>query len=275
MAELSAEGQRIVDDVARRHGVSSDTVRLLLESIARGGGTQAQFNLMELGGMGQWSQGGMIMVGDMFNNGLKARVDQLCNELSGIWRSTTVYAAPVSSQSQSQGGGYSGQWTNTQGSSLYVPSATGSGGWWPAGLGSPSSVGSQNDLHYAVFPATQRLAVSIGGQVSVYDTGNHQIGGVSQQQGGPGQSVTFTSQYGTVRTLDLPLVSGPGSLPQPVPATPPPEPQSSPPAAATSAPASMHEDIFAKIERLGELKQKGLITEDEFATKKAELLGRL
>jgi hypothetical protein len=32
------------------------------------------------------------------------------------------------------------------------------------------------------------------------------------------------------------------------------------------------DDVFGKIERLGELRQKGLISEEEFAAKKAELL---
>jgi hypothetical protein len=34
--------------------------------------------------MGQWSRGGMIMIGDMFNQGLKHRVDTLCKELAGF-----------------------------------------------------------------------------------------------------------------------------------------------------------------------------------------------
>jgi hypothetical protein len=34
-------------------------------------------------------------------------------------------------------------------------------------------------------------------------------------------------------------------------------------------------DIFAKIERLAELLQKGMLSEAEFASKKAELLSRL
>ena len=34
-------------------------------------------------------------------------------------------------------------------------------------------------------------------------------------------------------------------------------------------------DIFAAIERLAELKDKGILTDDEFAAKKAELLSRL
>ena len=36
-----------------------------------------------------------------------------------------------------------------------------------------------------------------------------------------------------------------------------------------------NQDIFATIERLGQLQQQGLITQEEYGAKKAELLGRL
>jgi hypothetical protein len=41
----------------------------------------AQFNHPEFGGMSQWSPG-MTMVGDMFNNGLKSKLDAVCSELA-------------------------------------------------------------------------------------------------------------------------------------------------------------------------------------------------
>jgi len=65
----------------------------LLGALEQGNGRQAQFNHPDLGGMGQWSQGGMIMVGDMFNQGLKYRVDALCNELAGLLRSQPLAEA--------------------------------------------------------------------------------------------------------------------------------------------------------------------------------------
>ncbi|MBQ0930037.1 SPFH domain-containing protein [Ideonella alba] len=47
-------------------------------------------------------------------------------------------------------------------------------------------------------------------------------------------------------------------------------------AAAAAAPAAMGADeVMATIEKLAELKAKGILTEDEFATKKAELLKKL
>ena len=110
MQNLTPEGLRIVTDVAKRHGVSVDAALILLGALAQGNGRQAQFNHPDLGGMGQWSQGGMIMVGDMFNQGLKYRVDALCDELAGLLRSQPLVKAEggrFQSQSQSGGGGVS------------------------------------------------------------------------------------------------------------------------------------------------------------------------
>ncbi len=280
MQELTPEGRKIVDDLARRHGVGSDAVAALLCALELGNGAQAQFNHPDLGGMGQWSQGGMIMIGDMFNQGLKYRVDALCREIADLLRSQPSLNRPVASQSQSQGGGYAGV-------SLFIRgSGQSSHNWWPAELGNPASTGAQNNLHYAYFPEMHRLAIRHDGQVSVYDTGEHRITGFSQQQSGD-QSLTFTSQFGLVRVADLPLVlSGNHDLhnpsasqpsePAPMrpPAATPVERQPPQTPAATPAPAST-DDILTTIERLSDLRQKNILTETEFAAKKAELLSRL
>jgi len=73
----------------------------------------------------------------------------------------------------------------------------------PSPLGTPSAVGAQNDLRYAVFP--RHLAINDGGHVEIYDTGNHQIFGVAQAQS-TDQTLTFTSQDGLVRVKDLPKI---------------------------------------------------------------------
>ena len=163
-----------IADIAQRHGFSPDAARAVAEALRHGGGRMAQFNHPELGGMGQWAAGGMIMIGDMFNNSLKARVDALCRDIA---------AAPGP-----------------------VPAAGGtqqqSGHWWPDGLGIASATGAQNDMRYACFPETRRLAVMRDGRVRVYDTGQHRIGGFSQQQSSS-QDLTFSSQIGIVRVEDL------------------------------------------------------------------------
>ena len=184
MQNLTPEGLRVVTEAAKRHGVSPEAAAALLGALAQGHGRQAQFNHPELGGMGQWSQGGMIMIGDMFNSGLKARVDALCSELAGLLGSQPAANA--------EAGGYQSQGS---GGSLFVAGAGAASQWWPADLGSPASTGVQNDLRYAYFPGSRRLAIHEDGRLRVYDAGEHRISGFSQQQSSD-RSLTFTSQYG-------------------------------------------------------------------------------
>ena len=106
--DLSETGRAFAAEVAERHQVSPEAVAELLRALAAGHGTQAQFSHPDLGGMGQWSRGGMIMVGDMFNNALKAKVDALCTELSAAVLEGGMFAAPHGSQSQSQSDGAAG-----------------------------------------------------------------------------------------------------------------------------------------------------------------------
>jgi hypothetical protein len=164
-----------IDDIAARHGFTPAAARAVADALHRGGGRMAQFSHPELGGMGQWAAGGMLMIGDMFNHGLKARVDALCNDLAGA-------TGPVPAAAELE----PGQTTN----------------WWPRELGSPSSTGAQNDMRYACFPEKRRLAVMRDGKVRVYDTAAHRITGFSQQQSGS-QTLIFTSQLGIVRLSEL------------------------------------------------------------------------
>lgn len=180
MQKLTNVGENLVNDIASRYGLSHGAVTHMLVAVNNGGGSMAQFNCPELGGSGQWMRGGMTMVGDMFNNGLKTTVDNLCNELANILSNNQIFPE--------------------------IPAGTpGSNQWWPSNLGSPFSSGAQNNIRYAVFP--NRLAVELNGQVSVYDTLDHNIGGVSQQQGN-NTSLTFNSQWGTINVSSLPLITG-------------------------------------------------------------------
>jgi hypothetical protein len=192
LTQLSPKGLRAVEDTARRTGFSQDAVTSMLVSIVNGRGGMAQFSHSEFGGSGQWMAGGAIMISDMFNNVLKARVDALCDELSALIRSDPDFAAADSFQSQSQGARGNLQRGS---SSLLVAAGPDQADWWPADLGIPSSLGAQNEVRYAYFPATERLALDIDGKVTVYDTQEHQINGFSQQQPGSG-SLSFSSNRG-------------------------------------------------------------------------------
>jgi Short C-terminal domain len=280
--QLTDQGRQKVDELARRYAVSTDAVMTMLQAVVNGHGSMAQFSHPELGGSGQWMQGGMTMVGDMFNYGLKSKVDGLCSELSQLLGQQPFVPPPASTQSQSQ----------QDRASLFVPDAPGlaSGHWWPAELGSPNGTGGQNQVRYAYFNPARRLAVDVNGHVTVYDTLDHRIGGVSQQQGG-GSTLTFTSQYGMVSVSSLPVVSvdgmpggasapyaapGASAAPAPAPtAAPTPVPITAPAPAPPGGDTAQEDDIFSKIERLADLRRKGILSEQEFSTKKNELLSRL
>ncbi len=292
---LSDAGNQLVQNLSQRHGVSADAATHMLIAIHHGNGSMAQFNHPEFGGCGQWMSGGMTMVSDLFNNQLKYRVESICNDIASELGNHQTSPFSGSFQSQSQNG------TNSQmqagggamgsGNSLFVPDPEAN--WWPQELGVPSALGSQNHVRYAYFSQGRRLAVKTGNDIWVYDTGDHQIGGFSQQQG-VGGSITFTSQFGIVSLATLPVVSrngvaqpvtgqpntatpiAPENPPAPQPmescAAPDPAPEFSP--SPTAVPSSSA-DIFEAFERLGALRDKGYVTEEEFASKKSELLSRL
>jgi len=265
MQQLTSEGQQLIHDLSQRHGFSADAVTHMLFAVLHGNGAMAQFSHPEFAGSGQWMQGGMLMLGDMFNYALKNRVNALCAELSSLLANQPglLRSGSFQSQSQSSGSGAQAQVTGALPgeSSLFVPDP--SAQWWPAALGAPTASGSQNQVRYAYFANAARLAVETQGQVWLYDTGNHQIGGFSQQQG-LGGSILFSSQYGTVNLASLPVVSIDGYAPVTSYAT-----------VSAPVPRVGEEDVYAAIERLGELHAKGLLTHEEFAQKKTELLGRL
>jgi hypothetical protein len=207
MPEMTPETRRLAAELGRRYGVGEDAVLVLWRAVEAGGGGMAQFDHPELGGMGQWSRGGMTMIGAMSDHALKARVQGLCDELvnhvSGRAGSETP-AATRQFQGQGAPDGAGAAGPSRSAAEIGQPQ----GRWWPGELGEPASIGSQDDMRYAAFPAARRLAVQAGGRTTVYDTADHRISGFSQQQGGT-SSATFTSQHGTVRLADL-RVAGEG-----------------------------------------------------------------
>lgn len=284
MQQLTPAGNQLVNDLAYRYNLSTDAIIHMIVAVNNGGGSMAQFSCPELGGSGQWMRGGMTMVGDMFNHGLKMTVDNLCSEISNALVNTQVFP-------------------------IIPPGTKGSNQWWPVGLGQPFSSGAQNSTRYAIFP--NRLAIEINGQVTVYDTLDNNIGGISQQQGG-NDSLTFSSQYGTIPVSSLPIVSGPGMAPAPQtnfmapapqtgfqnstgqeqkPLAQQPAPQAPMPptnnaqsnqnsvqnfASSTSGSnAPSANAIIDLIGKLAQLREAGALSDDEFNAKKSELLGRL
>ncbi|WP_020185450.1 SHOCT domain-containing protein [Methylopila sp. 73B] len=270
------EGTRVIAEIAQRHGFGLEAGQAMVAALEAGAGAMAQFSHHELGGMGQWSRGGMLMIGDMFNNGLKARVGALADDLAAAMAGGAIPARrPAPGQS-----------------------SAGFANWWPEELGAPSATGAQNGRRYAVFPAMRRLAIERDGRVRIYDTRDNNIGGAGQQQGG-GDSLSFSTDRGSIGVHDLQEVDAQTT------AAPEPTPKSSggwqqqqqpgalqtfmeEPNSAPVAPAQPEEarapnprqnvesgDPIELIRKLAALKDAGALTEDEFQAKKIELLARI
>ena len=280
MKQLSPSGQQIINNIAQRYAFSSDAVFSMLVSVINGNGSMAQFNHPEFGGSGQWMRGGMIMVGDMFNNGLKNSVGNLCQELANLIANEPTLIQTGSFQSQNQNNQEHANDANNspqQNSSnsgnavsLFMPGEDSQNWWISIGLQFPNSIGKQNNIRYAYFASIRRLAIQLHGDITLYDTLDHQIGGFSQQQGNEA-SLTFTSQYGLVDIKTLPIVSINNDDLQRLNSQ-----QIVAPITIDSPKSTVQEtDIFSAIEKLAILKDKAILTENEFSTKKAELLARL
>jgi hypothetical protein len=184
---MDAATNQAIQDLASRHGVSTHAVIALLNALRVGEGTMAQFDHPELGGLGQWSCGGMTMIGDMFNDALKVKVNGLASDLALLLRQ-----------------GLPDQ-TGGTGSVSFPAEETCPTVWWGTDLGQPSARGSQNDIRYAYFATKRRLAIKTHNKVTIYDTADHEIRGVSQRQSDRA-SITFTSQYGVVPIDTLQVV---------------------------------------------------------------------
>lgn len=239
MKQLSEARIRGLDAIARQHGFSRDAVLYMYQALMRGEGRMAQFAHQEFGGPGQWMAGGMTMIGDMFNDGLKGRVDRLCQSLRTFEINVDNLAVKAD------------------------PTAAASGSvWWPPEFGIPTSSGSQNHMRYAYFEPTQRLVIDCLGKTTTYDTRGHAINGFSQQQA-IASAVTFETDTGPIDLSQLPVIAA--ESPQNISATERGATPDSPP----------NDDIFVTIQKLADLRAKGLVSEQDFERKKKELLDRL
>ncbi|KAJ9435870.1 hypothetical protein DIPPA_32487 [Diplonema papillatum] len=191
----------VVDSLAQKYGFSPQAVQHLAVAVQSGNGACAQFNHPELGGMGQWARGGMLMIGDAFNHELKLRVSALCEDLAAAGA-----AAPRQPRPQVAG---------TEGPPILPmvpcrqpqPQALGfaaAAAFWPSAWGAPSSAGSQNDMQYAIFYNQAKLAIRRGDETALFDTKGHRLVGVSQFQVGSSDNcilgLRFQDENGVVLT---------------------------------------------------------------------------
>ncbi len=185
-------------DIAARHEFSDDAAFAALDALLRGSG-MAQFNHPELGGYGQWMNG-MVMLGRMGDHALQGRVAALFSELSHLAAKPLGSAHPQRNTMEPM--------KPMQPMKPMAPMKPIKGLDAPADWGQPASSGGQNDVKYAYFSRPKRLVVERDGKRTVYDTADHDIGGVSQDQSDVRAGrLVFTSQQGPVAIDALKIVS--------------------------------------------------------------------
>lgn len=157
-----------IQELAEKFDISVGTVEQLLIDLQRTEGKQVQFNIQELGGFGQWQANGMIMIGDMFNNSLKDKVNRICQEIAQ--HSQTIKVEKKVNVEQQR---------------------------------NATTKGSQNGMSYAYYFNEHLLEVVIDGQLKKYDTKDYEILGVQQSQNTFGQKLSFSHSKGSIFLTDL------------------------------------------------------------------------
>lgn len=205
---FSQEDKQFIQAVAEHNQLSESAVEALFVAIQAGHGTAAQFNHPELGGLGQWMGDGMIMLGDMFNHRLKATVAQVCTEIADY-----LTGRPPQSEVERPQTRQTKPHAKEPSPMQFKPFApmremtfSAQEAWWPQEFGTPTASGAQNTLQYVYFAQKKRLVIRLDQRVAVYDTQDHQINGVSQQQDAK-QKVTLRSQKGELSLSTLKKLS--------------------------------------------------------------------
>jgi hypothetical protein len=158
--------------LADRHGFSLGAITMLWTGLRACQGQQVQFNHPELGGLGQW-QPGQVMIGDMSNRALKARVELACTELAQL--ACQVPPPPLLDN-------------------------------FIALYGEARLSGVQNGLRYAYFPQHKLLVVQQGERVRKFSTAGYELFGVGQASQGQGQpTLRFSTNRGYIDYDELPL----------------------------------------------------------------------
>lgn len=186
MGHFNQADLKKIDALAKDYSLSRETIIHLLDALLATNGTMAQFDADELGGQGQWMKDGSTMIGDMFNESLKVKVDKLASHLSKMIANDEFSSSPTN---------HSQTHTNHH-------------AWWPSELGTPTATGSQNDMRYAYFAKPKRLVVDNNGKLTIYDTLDHEIYAFSAKQGfSETSNIAFKSNLGIVHLSDLKKVS--------------------------------------------------------------------
>jgi hypothetical protein len=177
---LFAMAEDVIPSIAERYHVSIDAAREVERALRATGGRQAQFSHPELGGTGQWMPG-MLMIHAAADRQLRTRVEGLLDEVAAVVRGSDTAAPAALARDPDAPPALS---------RVDLPAGE---SWWPAPYGHPAAQGCQSGIRYAWFPGRCCVLVQVGSRIDCYDTAEHQVRGVGQQQGSSSRLVLTTA----------------------------------------------------------------------------------
>ena len=168
--------------LAEAFDVSEDTVAILAETILRGRGEQARFNIPELGGQGIWKLGQDAVIGNGFNEELNHQATELCNAIqealmSEANRSTLEFQRVTDTHDM-------------------MPASIEPANWWPDEFGEADAYGDTDTLRYAYFAAHDRLLVQTNQRLRVFDTTGFQVRSIASVGGSDFMNATVKTDVG-------------------------------------------------------------------------------
>jgi hypothetical protein len=181
-----AKIDKILAKIGEQHGFSLDAMQALGAELLRGGLKRARFNHPELGGIGMWSHG-EVVIGDMSDEETRVRIWQVVDALMPALKQVEV-SEDVRRATQDQ--------------TLVMP-------WWgDIKLGSPAVQGVMESLTYGYFLESHRVIVRKDDKITHYDASGlavMDIGIVYGERAMP--QVALQLVDGTVPVSDLPIIT--------------------------------------------------------------------
>lgn len=172
--------------LAEAFHVSEDTVAALTESILRGRGDHARFNIPELGGQGIWKLGQDAVIGNGFDEDLNQQATDLCNAIQEALMSesnrTTLEFQGVTDTSDLMPVSIKPDEEDTN--------------WWPREFGQADIYGETDTLRYAYFVEYNRLVVQTSQRLRVFDTTGFHIHSIASVGGADFMSAVVKTDVG-------------------------------------------------------------------------------
>lgn len=191
MKRLTEIGIERVEEIVRKYGLSSTTLKGILSSMLNSQGAGAVFSVPEWKVEVEWHPRDRTLINNGIAEDVARRIDKLCRELMSVLVSDKPYIENLPDA--------------TRNTNLSTRD-------WPVIFGEPTQVFESDGVAFAFFERVHRLVIDKQNLRYIYDTRHYRIEGKQpiERDG----CMVFQGPDGEVDSSDLHLVSNPESAEQ-------------------------------------------------------------